>query len=245
MATTNLRKHTIPAESDTSISRATIFETFGNSIRDVIPVANVTERALVVSGLAGAGLAPSVSNPVVVYRADARGLHRVEWTTDGLVWVPASGVPSFASKADADAWGSANASLLTVGDRAMIAGVESTWLGSSWSFVTPVVTFGTGWATTGGLDQHVPRLVRQGYEVHLYGAVTSSAGFSYGNILTVQTQFRPSNGATRFVGTAVLSNGMVVEYALTNGQLSVPSGYASGTVPVGQAHPLHLSWLMD
>lgn len=129
---TNARKHKIPAGSETSVSRATIFETFGNSIRDVVPVANVTERALVVAALTAAGEAPSVLRPLVVLRGDAPGLHRVEYTVDGVTFVSTSGVLSFASKAAADSWGTANQGMLRAGDVARVGAVEYRWSGSRW-----------------------------------------------------------------------------------------------------------------
>lgn len=130
---TNARKHTIPAETDTSITDETIFEVFGNSIRDVVPVANVTERSLLVSALTAEGEGPSAGRPLVVLRQDARGLHRIEYTIDGTTWVPASGVPDFPSKAVADSWGLANASMLSIGDRCVAAGVPYVWALSGWA----------------------------------------------------------------------------------------------------------------
>lgn len=104
------------------------------SINDIIPVANTTEAAQVVQALAALGQ-PIATSPVAVARADARGLHRVEITYDpaGLVWLPASGVPTFASKTAADTWASANSALLSVGDIAQVAGVEHRWFGTKWS----------------------------------------------------------------------------------------------------------------
>lgn len=128
----NARKHKTPAGSDTSVNRGTIFDVFGNSIRDVVPVANVTERALLVSALTAEGEGPSAGRPLVVLRADARGLHRVEYTTDGTTWVPASGVPDFPSKAAADSWALANGSMLSIGDRCVAAGVPYVWGTSGW-----------------------------------------------------------------------------------------------------------------
>lgn len=126
----NARKHRTPTGSEASISRATIFDTFGNSIHDVVPVANATERSQLVTSLTAAGQAPSAANPVVVFRADAAGLHRTEYTTDGSVWVPTSGVLRFASVSAMDSWGTANGGLLTVGDRAFAADLEHRWNGS-------------------------------------------------------------------------------------------------------------------
>ena len=128
----NARKQKTPSGSDTTVSRATIFEAFGNSIRDVVPVANVTERAQLVAALTAAGEAPSTTAPLVVHRADAPGTERVEYTVDGLIFLPASGRLRFASKAAADSFGISNGALLSVNDRAMAAGVELTWTGTQW-----------------------------------------------------------------------------------------------------------------
>lgn len=128
----NARQHTIPAGSETSVNRATFFETFGNSIHDVVPVANATARAALVGDLDAAGQDVTSSNPLVVLRGDAPGGHRVEYSYDGSVWLPASGVHHFSSKAAADSFGTANGSLLSVGDRAYAAGVELTWTGTQW-----------------------------------------------------------------------------------------------------------------
>jgi len=130
----NARKHTIPAGSETSVSRATIFESFGNSIRDVVPVANLTERALLVAALSEAGEPPSPVRPLLVYRGDAPGLHKVEVCQEhtGSVWVPATGVLRFASKAAADSWGVSNAAFLSAGDECWVAAARYAWSGSAW-----------------------------------------------------------------------------------------------------------------
>jgi len=132
MPTTNARKHKIPAGGEQTTNRKTIFEDWGNSIRDVIPVANVTERNQVVAALASAGETASAARPIVVLRADARGLHRIEYTTDGTTWLPSSGVLEFTSLANATSFGTSNGGLLTAGDRCRISGTELRWTGSKW-----------------------------------------------------------------------------------------------------------------
>lgn len=128
----NARKHTIPSGADQSITRATIFEAFGNSIRDIVPVANATERAQLVTALTGKGQGPSTDRPLFVFRNDAPGLHRVEYTENGTLWLPFSGVQTFATKAAADSFGTANGGLLSVGDEARINGVIYRWSGTVW-----------------------------------------------------------------------------------------------------------------
>ncbi|EYR64278.1 hypothetical protein N866_13600 [Actinotalea ferrariae CF5-4] len=78
------RKHTAPAAGETPRRQA--INDLSMSIRDVIPVANTTERAQLVSDLTAAGAAPSTTNPVSVYRADAPAGARVEWTDDDTTW---------------------------------------------------------------------------------------------------------------------------------------------------------------
>jgi len=132
MATTNARKHQIPSGSDTTVSRETIFESFGNSIRDVVPVANTTERAQLVAALTAAGQAPSSSSPLLVWRNDAAGLHKIEWSADGSVWVSSTGVLRFDSQVARDTWTTANSGYLVVGDRCFAGAGEYVWFGSVW-----------------------------------------------------------------------------------------------------------------
>ena len=144
MPTTNARKHTIPLGTEASFTRATLFKQFGQSISDVVPVANVTERAQVVSDLTAEGRGPTSARPLVVIRADARGAHRVEYTYDGAVFLPASGILSFVDLAAATSFGTANPGLLTVGDIAYIgaAGSDYRWTGTAW--VRPVTRGSVG-----------------------------------------------------------------------------------------------------
>jgi len=142
MPTTNARKHVIPAGGEQSISRLTVFESFGLSINDVVPVANTTERAQVVSALTAKGRGPSATRPLVVHRADAPGLHRIEYTINGTVWIPTSGVLDFATKAAADSFGTANGGLLLVGDRARVGGVMYRWTGTKWGQIATAVASG-------------------------------------------------------------------------------------------------------
>lgn len=121
----------VPAGSDVSVSRATIFESFGLTINDVVPVANVSDRTQLVSDLNGAGVGPSSSRPLVVARADAPGLHRVEITFDGSVWLPVSGTLRFASTGAMNSFGTANGSLLSVGDEAWVGSTRYVWSGSA------------------------------------------------------------------------------------------------------------------
>lgn len=128
----NARKHKTPSETDTTVSDETIFETFGNSIRDVVPVATVTERTLLVNTLTGVGEGPSPTRPLVVLRNDAPGLHRIEYTTDGVSWFPASGSLQFTSQADLNTWTTSYAGSLVPGDTAVAGTTTLVWQGTMW-----------------------------------------------------------------------------------------------------------------
>lgn len=117
------------------MSRETIFETFGNSIRDVVTVANTTERDQLVADLAAAGEGPATSKALVVYRQDAPGMHQLEYSTDGTVFVPASGVPKFANDTARDSWTTSNGGRLSIGDRCISNDVTYQWTGSVWWFL--------------------------------------------------------------------------------------------------------------
>lgn len=101
------------------------------SINDIIPVANGTEANQVAAALSAAGQ-NLATTPVFVSRADARGLHKVEYSFNGTLWFPFSGVLSFPSRSAADTWGTANSGLLTVGDKAWVGSSELTWWGTAW-----------------------------------------------------------------------------------------------------------------
>lgn len=132
MPTQNARKHKIPSTGEQTVNRTTIFESFANSIRDVVPVASVNERNQLVSALNAKGEGPTATRPLVVLRLDAPGLHRVESTTDGTNWIPTSGVLTFTTKTLANSFATSNGGLLTSGDECLIAGVRHRWSGSVW-----------------------------------------------------------------------------------------------------------------
>jgi hypothetical protein len=75
------RKHVAPAAAETPRRQA--INDLSLSIRDPIPVANVTERAQVLTDLTAAGVGPSVTNPVYFHRADLPPRARTEFTDDG------------------------------------------------------------------------------------------------------------------------------------------------------------------
>lgn len=180
MPTTNARGHVIPSASDTSVSRATIFQEFGESIRDIVPVANTTARSTLVSTLTTAGEAPSSTKPLFVYRHDAPGMHRIEWTIDGTVWVPFTGVMSFASTAARDTWTTSNSAYLTAGDKCQAAGFEYIWISSQWMPTNTWQTYTPSSATiTVGAGSSVTRWKYEAGRIRVHVRFTIGSG---GNI---------------------------------------------------------------
>lgn len=152
------------------------------SINDVIPVANSTEATQVVQAVVAAGQAVA-SSPVTVSRANARGLHRIEICFDptGAIWLPASGILTFASKAAADSWGSSNAAYLTAGDSCWVGFTQYLWTGSAWIGGTSGITF-TGAYSSSGTTPVLAAI--EGHRAYLEGVVVSTsqtyaAGTSY------------------------------------------------------------------
>lgn len=138
---TDIKKHTTiaPGENPTRAAIAAAIL----SINDVIGVADLTERAQLVSALNSAGIGPSATRPLVVFRANAPGLHKIESSVDGTIFTPASGVLQFATKGDADTWGTSNASYLSTGDTCVAAGRTYTWSGK-WYPLVPMIDLISG-----------------------------------------------------------------------------------------------------
>jgi hypothetical protein len=78
---TDARGHTVPAASDHP-ARATLLN-LSSSIRDVAVVANTTARGTLITNLTSAGIGPTTSNPVLVFRTDSL---TYEASTDGTNW---------------------------------------------------------------------------------------------------------------------------------------------------------------
>lgn len=172
----NVRKHTVPLGTEQSVTRKTIFESFGLSINDVVPVANTTERSQLINGLNAAGVGPSATRPVIVLRGDAPGLHRVEWTNNGSDWRPVSGVLRFNSEASATAWATANAGLLSWGDWAVIANALFRWSGTGWVaevFPWARLTAQNGW--TANTANNGPDVGRDGMTAYYRGGLFGGA----------------------------------------------------------------------
>jgi hypothetical protein len=200
----NARKHTIPAGADTSVSRDTIFEDFGNSIRDVVPVANTTERTQLVTALTNANptQAPSATRPLVVHRADAPGLHRLEYTINGTVWLPASGTLFFASKAAADSWGTANGGYLSIGDKARVGSLELEWTGTAWAGDWIPLTLTANWVNFGSAYQ-IARCRRINGVVYVEGLIKDGNPAAGAIITTLPVGHRPA----AYLSAVVWGNG--------------------------------------
>lgn len=238
MPTLNNRRHIIPLGAEASFTRAVIFEQFGESIHDVVPVANVAARAQLVSDLIADEAGPSPANPLVVYRADAPGLHRLESTTDGTVWVPASGVLRFGDLAAAQSWATANPSLLTLGDRCYVGGVEHAWTGawspraSAW---TVVPAADPTWSTAGAYGYRGLSVRASGEMIRLEGVISRTsgtiadgfvggvipAGFRPSTRVWVPSGFSPLTASARVIEVVVETNGDV-KFSLA-GQPDIPA----------------------
>jgi hypothetical protein len=126
---TDARKHTTLAAGEAPTRAGLAAAIF--SINDAIPVANATEQAQVGAAIVAQGVDLS-TKPMVTIRADARGLHRIEYSYNGTVFLPASGVLTFASKSAADTWAAANGALLVAADECVAGGVRHVWTGTAW-----------------------------------------------------------------------------------------------------------------
>lgn len=196
---TDAKKHTTIAAGEVP-SRAALAAAL-LSIDDIIPVANATEATQVAVAVAATGQSLA-TNPVTVSRADARGLHRIEVTFDpaGLVWLPASGVLSFATKGAADTWGAANSAYLSVDDKCMVGAVAYYWNGTTWDrdTVWTALTLTGGWANYGAPFRNASYRRING-SVELRGSIKSGGVGSGNPIGTLPAGFRPVGGDEQFL----------------------------------------------
>lgn len=167
---TDIKKHSTIAPGEVP-SRALIAAAI-LSINDVIGVADLTERTQLVNALNAAGIGPSASRPLVVFRANAPGLHKLESTIDGTIFTPASGVLQFATKGDADTWGSVNGTYLTTGDACVAGGRTYTWSGA-WYPLVPTIALINGASIAAGGSVNVNSWYALGT------GSTADAGFAY------------------------------------------------------------------
>lgn len=207
------------------------------SINDVIPVANSTEATQVVVALAALGQTIA-SFPVVVARADARGAHRLEVTYDqnGLVWMPLSGVLSFATKTAADNFGAANPSLLTVNDECRVGSATYLWTGTAWQVTD------TGWVTLGALASGwtVQSPDTADYRVlnnvlYLRGRLNATTGAAQSPILNtpLPTIARPAVDVPKLIGVTGGTAALFVTVVSAAGNLNCFKGSnAVGNLPL-------------
>ncbi|WP_295787519.1 hypothetical protein [uncultured Microbacterium sp.] len=184
------KKHNIPAPGEAP-TRAALALGF-LSINDVVPVANATEQAQLKSNLASTAYPIAATRPAVSIRSDAPALHAIEYSGNGDVWLPASGVLHFASDAVRNAWTNANSALLTVGDHCISAGFDGVWNGSMWIQDTTWTdaTLNNNWTTYAG---ETPRYKVRGGIVFLAGRVSGSSAANP-QIFQMPTGLRASVG---------------------------------------------------
>jgi hypothetical protein len=129
-----------------------------------------------------------------------------------------------------------------------------TYVSKSGGWVKPnhvladIATFGTGYAPTDAAG-HKPRVRRIGDQCFLYGALTTSSGFAYSNLLTLPAAFQPPTTATRFIGTNIAATGAyqaLYELILAGGVVSISTAFLSGSIAAaGTIVPVVGSWWMD
>lgn len=207
---TDIKKHTTiaPGENPTRAAIAAAIL----SVNDVIGVADLTERAQLVNALNSAGIGPSATRPLVVFRANAPGLHKLESSVDGTIFTPASGVLQFATKGDADAWGASNGSYLSTGDTCVAGGRTYTWA-AGWYPLVPTIDLITGSVIAASGSVNVNSWYAPGT-----GGSSMDSGFAYdastGDV-TCQRAGRYSVDARIAVGAA--ASGAAQFYIIRNG----------------------------
>jgi hypothetical protein len=238
----------MPLGTEASFNRETIFAAFGNSTRDVVPVASTTERTSLVSNLTAKGQGPASTRPLVVYRHDAPGLHRLEWTIDGTVWMPGSGVLRFATVSARDSWTTTNSGYLSPNDICEVGDVEYKWVGAAWlrwpaSEATAITTYGTSVTA----DTNIPPVVwTVGDQVHISGLVSVDVGYTEANLLTVPTGFRlvGSRNAT-MIGSVVTSGGKSCQLYMLKSDNRIRILYRDAAPGAGEQIPIVGFWRRD
>lgn len=230
MPTNNARKHVIPLGGEASFTREVIYEQFGLSINDVVPVATIIDRAQTVAALTAEGAGPTPTRPLLVMRKDARGLHALEYTYDGSLFLPVSGVLTFDSKTNADSFAVSYGSLLTVGDRCTIGAIEYRWDGTTWAVQQPgewknVGVFGAGFNPYSSSGWAGVKTCVQGGVVYLNGAAINSNPWSAGVAMcNVTAGIRPPFNI-QGVNCQVASNGDVFATSSGSGAVSFSASW--------------------
>jgi len=237
---TDVKKHTSIAAGEVP-SRASLASSI-LSINDIIPVANATEAGQVATAAASAGQVLS-SAPITVSRADAPGLHRIELSTDGTNWRPASGVLHFTNDTARDSWTTTNSALLSVNDVCVSNGFNGYWNGSAWvqdvDWTTSLVTLGASLSNPGGVWVGF-KLLRRGRVVFLTGAANTTGTIANGAVIgTVSAGYRPSSYVA---GTVIAGVGSTYTAGLLQVDTSGGLTYLGGSVATGNALYLSASW---
>lgn len=109
---TDARGHTVPTGSDFAARKS--LTDLSLSISDIPARASAAAMGLLISDLAGAGVAPSASRPVYCYRSDVGTLYA---TTDGSTWTQVTpGVCNAGSVSPVSSWSPSSLTLRRVGD---------------------------------------------------------------------------------------------------------------------------------
>lgn len=189
------------------------------SVNDLVPTANATEQTQVAAGLASTSYPVGPTRPLATTRADARPLHQLEISRDGMVFVPISGVLSFATVAARDSWTSANSALLSPGDKCVTGGWDARWNGSRWIQDTDwtLLPLSTGWSAYGGES---PYYRVQGGIFTMRGRVGATAAAG-SEIILLPAELRPTtaNGVFVFIG-----------WSDTHGIVQLLVGHTSGQI---------------
>jgi hypothetical protein len=78
------RRHVVPAP--TEAPRRAAFDDLSLSVRDIVYVADIADRAQLVADLTAAGFGPASERPLYVHRVDAPAGGELERTVDGQAW---------------------------------------------------------------------------------------------------------------------------------------------------------------
>jgi hypothetical protein len=133
-------------------------------------------------------------------------------------------------------------------------GLEYRYTSGAWvksyapEMIADIVTFGTGYVATDA-NAHKPRVRRiNNNQVFLYGAVTTTSGFAYTNVVTIPAGFTPPTSSARFIGTgmAYTGSGYLCTFLLmlSGGVVSIVNQSAS-IGATGTVISIVGSWWMD
>jgi hypothetical protein len=189
---TDARNHSAPAAGEIP-SRASI-DALSLTVNDVVFAASAAAQTTFAAAMSSAGYPASTSNPLVTLRGDAPGLHRIEYSPDGTVWLPASGALHFTTTTARDTWTSSYSSYLSAGDTCQVGTSTYTWDGAEWNANDTGWTAATlvnSWVNFGGAYV-TARYRRLNGWVQIEGVVKSGSVTSGTTIFTLPAGFLPS-----------------------------------------------------